>query len=131
MKVYFAFSIRGEKGDKDIINSVYNFLIKKGHKVMTEFNIIPKLDSKSLTEEDIFNRDIEALEKSDILLADVSKPSLGVGYEIAHAVNRKIEVIAFFKKETNLSCMIKGNRKVNLIEFNTIDDLLDKLNNYF
>ncbi len=84
-----------------------------------------------LTEEDIFKRDIEALEKSDILLADVSKPSLGVGYEIAHAVNKNIKVYAFFKKGTNLSCMIKGNNKIILIEYLTKEDLINKLNNYF
>ncbi len=84
-----------------------------------------------LTEEDIFKRDIEALEKSQVLLADVSKPSLGVGYEIAHAINKNIKVYAFYKKGTNISCMIKGNKNITLIEYETQEDLINKLNEYF
>ncbi|HQJ56242.1 MAG TPA: nucleoside 2-deoxyribosyltransferase [Caldisericia bacterium] len=135
MNVYFAFSIRGEKPDKNIINGVYEFLINRGHKVMTEFNI--KVENKNilfnegLNEEDIFKRDIDALEKSDILIADVTNPSLGVGYEIAHAINKNIKVYAFVKKGVNLSCMIKGNKEITLIEYENLEDLLNQLKKYF
>jgi len=131
MKIYFAFSIRGERRDFNLIDEIYNFLKNKGHKISTEFNITNSSTEKYLKDIDIFHRDIEALEKSDILLADVNKPSLGVGYEIAYALNRKIKVIAFVKEDVNLSAMINGNPKIILIRYKDINDLKNKLNEYF
>lgn len=131
MKIYFAFSIRGERRDDSLIKEVYEFLTQRGHKITTEFNIVGRFSEKMLTDEDIFNRDIEALENSDALLADVSKPSLGVGYEIAHAVCKNIKVYAFVKEETLLSAMINGNKKITLIKYKDIDELKNKLKEYF
>ncbi len=55
MNVYFAFSIRGEKPDKNIINGVYDFLVDRGYKVMTEFNI--KVENKNILLNDGLNED--------------------------------------------------------------------------
>ena len=131
MKIYFAFSIRGERSDFGLILEIYNFLKNKGHEISTEFNIISSSNEKLLTDNDIFKRDIEALENSDVLLADVNNPSLGVGYEIAHAINNKIKVIAFTKDSVNLSAMINGNPNLTLIRYKDINDLKEKLNKYF
>lgn len=131
MKIYLAFSIRGAKKDEDIIRKVYEFLTKKGHIVTTEFNIIPKYSEKKYSDRDVFERDITALEKSDALLADVSSFSLGVGYEIAYAICKNIKVFAFVKEGVNLSAMINGNPKINLIKYNDIESLKNKLNEYF
>lgn len=131
MRIYFAFSIRGKRSDFGLILEIYNFLKNKGHVISTEFNIISSSNEKFLTDNDIFKRDIEALENSDILLADVNNPSLGVGYEIAHAINKKIKVIAFTKDSVNLSAMINGNPNLTLIRYKDINDLKEKLNKYF
>lgn len=131
MKIYLAFSIRGGKRDENLIKEVYEFLTKKGHIVTTEFNIIPKYSKKIYTDRDIFERDITALESSNVLLADVSSPSLGVGYEIAYAICKNIKVLAFVKEGINLSAMINGNPKVNLIKFKDLSDLKNKLEEYF
>ncbi len=131
MKIYFAFSIRGERRNDSLIKEIFEFLTQRGHKITTEFNIVGSFSEKVLTDKDIFNRDIEALENSDVLLADVSKPSLGVGYEIAHAICKGIKVIAFAEEEVNLSAMINGNKKITLIKYKHIDELKNKLKEYF
>lgn len=131
MKIYFAFSIRGERSNFGLILEIYNFLKNKGNEISTEFNIISSSKEKYLSDFDIFKRDIDALEKSDILLADVNNPSLGVGYEIAHAINKKIKVIAFAKENVNLSAMINGNPDITLIRYKDIFDLKEKLSKYF
>ena len=131
MKIYFAFSIRGAKRDENLIKELYEFLTKKGYIVTTEFNIIPKYSENIFSDRDIFERDIKALESSDILIADVSSPSLGVGYEIAYAICKNIKVIAFVKEGVNLSAMINGNPEISLIRYNNLDDLKNKLNKFF
>lgn len=130
MKIYFAFSIRGGERDENLINEVYEFLKKEGHLVTTEFNIIPKYDKKLFTDFDIYKRDIEALIESDILLADVNSPSLGVGYEIAFALSKNKKVIAFAKESVSLSAMINGNPEITLIRYNDVEELKNKLKNY-
>ncbi|MCD6168579.1 MAG: nucleoside 2-deoxyribosyltransferase, partial [Caldisericia bacterium] len=66
MKVYFAFSIRGGTPDEEIIQTVYKLLKEMGHEVTTEFNINRKSRERYMSDRDIYRRDVEALEKSDV-----------------------------------------------------------------
>lgn len=127
MKVYFAFSIRGEAPDERVIQAVYRLLKDMGHEITTEFNINSKGREKYLSDRDIYIRDIEALKKSDIILAEVSKPSLGVGYEIALGENSGKRVICIIKRGVNLSAMINGNPNVEVIVYKDIEELKEEL----
>lgn len=131
MKIYFAFSIRGSKSDDNLIKEVFNFLKEKGHYITTEFNIIPKYSESVFSDYDIYKRDVEALLNSEILLADVNSPSLGVGFEIAYALCNNIRVIAFVQENKALSAMINGNPEITLIKYKNLNDLKEKLNEYF
>jgi hypothetical protein len=68
-------------------------------------------DERYLSEEEIFIRDMQWLEAADLLVAEVSTPSLGVGYELAAAERLHIPCLCLFRKQqqTNLSAMISGN----------------------
>jgi hypothetical protein len=59
----------------------------------------------------IYSRDMHWLEKADALVAEVSAPSLGVGYEISCALHiRRIPVLCLVHAGVqNLSAMIAGN----------------------
>jgi len=127
MKIYFAFSIRGGNPDESVIQVVYRLLKDMGHEITTEFNINWEKREKYLSDEDIYRRDIEALEKSDIVLAEVSRPSLGVGYEIAFGEKLGKRIICIVKEGTHLSAMINGNPNLTLITYKDINDLKEKL----
>ncbi len=62
----------------------------------------------------IFNRDMGWLRKADVLVAEVTTPSLGVGYEIAAAVSLGIRVICIWQTSAapRISAMIVGNPKI-------------------
>ena len=62
-------------------------------------------------DEYIYSRDVFWLEKADVLIAEVSGPSLGVGYEICYAIHQcKIPVLCLLNKEvTAYSAMLSGN----------------------
>ena len=64
----------------------------------------------------IFGRDMQWLGEADALVAEVSSPSLGVGYEISHALHVcKILVLCLVHVEVkNLSAMIAGNTSPSL-----------------
>jgi len=84
---------------------------------------------KELSDKQIHDRDLKWLRNSDIIVAEVTTPSLGVGYEIAIAVKESIPVIALFRNNTEkrLSAMIKGDESINVIEYSEIETLFSKL----
>ena len=84
-------------------------------------------EEKVYTPSDVFKRDISALEKSDILIADVSKPSHGVGMEIMYAYMRGKKIIATYKRESRISSMIRGMPNITLIAYDALDELEEKL----
>jgi hypothetical protein len=59
----------------------------------------------------IYARDIHWLDTADALVAEVSGPSLGVGYEISYALHeRRIPVLCLLHREVgSFSAMIGGN----------------------
>lgn len=79
------------------------------------------------TSEEIFYRDINAVKESDILLAEISKPSHGVGMEImqAYISNKKIILVA--KEDSNISFLVRGIPNAILLEYRDYRDLEEKL----
>jgi len=131
MKIYFAGSIRGGRDDVEHYKKIIIFLNDYGE-VMTEHIGDKDITVKGETESSdkyIHDRDLKWLRNSDVIIAEVTTPSLGVGYEIGIAVKENIPVIALFRNnaEKRLSAMIKGCDSINVIEYSEIDALFLKL----
>jgi nucleoside 2-deoxyribosyltransferase len=131
-KIFFAGSIRG--GDKYASNykKILDYL-KKDFEVVSEH-----LDSKTVAEPaapaddgKIYTRDVRWILKSDILIAEVSQPSTGVGYEIAFAESHGKPVLAlyFLDAEKTISAMISGNPLIKTLEYRNLDHLWPLLHN--
>ena len=86
----------------------------------------------SLTEKDIYSRDMQWLHQADLLIAEVSTPSLGVGYELAAAEQLKIPCLCLFcrRHDTRLSAMIGGNPFFQILEYNNLEDAFISLSTY-
>jgi len=84
-------------------------------------------ETESYTDEYIYERDMSWLKESDLVIAEVTTPSLGVGYEIRYAVETKKPVLALYHEEAgnNLSAMISGCPDIKLIKYKQIEDLKD------
>jgi len=133
MKIYFAASIRGGRDYACDYKKIISQLSIYGQ-VLTEHIAENKLDDQGedISETDIFERDTEWLRESDIIVAEVTQPSLGVGYEIALGESLGKRIVCLFKQQSgNLSAMIKGNRKLEVLEYISIDELSTKLNQIF
>ena len=135
MKIYFAGAIRGGREDQELYLEIINYLKQYGE-VLTEhvgdqsLNILGEKDNK---DNFIYERDMEWLNKSDIIVAEVTTPSLGVGYEIGRAIqfNKKILCLYRYTKGKRLSAMISGNKKLNIISYKGIEDLKPKISFFF
>jgi hypothetical protein len=77
----------------------------------------------------IFNRDMAWLGMAECLIAEVSAPSLGVGYEVAVALHEaRVPVLALCHESVRaLSAMIHGNTSplLELRRYNELDDIRD------
>ena len=112
MNIYFAGAIRGGRNDSKTYQKLIQ-LLKNYGTVLTEHvgNEILLEEEQFLSEKEIFNRDMQWLAEANILIAEVSTPSLGVGYELAVAEKLGIPCLCLFRKQQNseLSAMILGN----------------------
>jgi len=86
MKIYFSGSIRGGRQDADLYKRLIDELKRHGT-VLTEHIGSHTIDH-SKTDRHIHDEDMAWLRESDIVIAEVSTPSLGVGYEIGRAILR-------------------------------------------
>lgn len=127
-KVYFAGSIRGGRKDADLYHEVIEE-IKKTDIVLTEH--VGDL-SKSLFEQgrsqdsDIYNQDTAWLRESDLVIAECTAPSLGVGYELAYAERyNKPSYILYRHKECELSAMLSGDSYYHVYSYETKEELFD------
>ena len=122
MTIYFAASISGGRGDQAIYLQIIELLRSHGT-VLTEHFGDPNLTAagESLADRAIHDRDIEWLRRADVLVAEVTTPSLGVGYEIGRAVEWGKRIVCLYRpaEGRRLSGMIAG---CNAIEVHRYDD---------
>ena len=127
-KIYFAASIRGGRSKVDNYLQILNYL-KENYIILDEHVANIKIDGKGEKNLNttIYKRDIKWLKECDFLIAEVTTPSLGVGYEIAYAENLNKKVICLYEDNTNLSAMISGNPNIILVHYHNFEDLKIKL----
>ena len=109
MIIYCAGPIRGDATHQESYKIMIDFVESLGNTILTEFS--DKFSSTiPLTNKQIYKRDLKWIDGSKIMIAEVSGPSLGVGFEIAYAIfQRKLPVLAIHNSEIqNISAMIVG-----------------------
>lgn len=113
MNIYFAGSITGGRDDVAWYQEMIGHLKNYGT-VLTEHIASPELSSSGEAKfpVEIYERDVEWLRKADVIVAEVTKPSLGVGYEIgfAEALGKKVLYLYRPQEGKKLSAMLVGNR---------------------
>lgn len=111
MKVYFACSITGGRQDEAAYSQLVQALLAAGHEVPTA--AIADAGYRSLEGDhdamDVYTRDVAWIEEADALVAEVSTPSHGVGYEISYALERGKPVLCLHRQEVIVSKMLTGN----------------------
>ncbi len=134
MKIYFAGSIRGGREDKELYFEIISLLSKHGS-VLTEHvgdRTLSSLGEAGLTDEYIYERDMVWLNEADVIVAEVTTISLGVGYEIGKMENLKPILCLYRDKEgKQISAMIKGNKNLRVEKYKTIQDIQTILERFF
>jgi len=127
MKIYFAGSIRGGRDDQALYTEII-LLLKRYGEVLTEhigLSTISSYGQIDMTDEEIYTKDTDWIKESDIVIAEVTTSSVGVGYELGYAEALKKKIIALYRPQKNkrLSAMLAGNSKVTVIEYINVSEL--------
>jgi hypothetical protein len=110
-KIFVSGSIRGGRQLLDTYRFICETLRENGAEVLSWHIADPELEEteSKMTEQEIYDRDMGLLAKSDALIAEVTVPSTGVGYEICRALDLKIPVLCLHRPDTAVSAMVLGN----------------------
>ena len=126
MKIYFAGSIRGGRNDAEIYSQIIEFLQGYGE-VLTEHvgkKDLNSMGESALSDKQIHDRDIKWLLESDLMVAEVTNPSLGVGYEIGRAIEAEKKIICLYREsDKKLSAMISGSKNIDTIKYYQLEDI--------
>lgn len=127
MKVYFAGSIRSGRQKVYDYQKMVNRFEENGHNVLTKHVADPNLtvQGENIPFEELYSRDVKWLDESDIVFADITTGSTGVGYEICYAELHGKNVYAVYEKDANVSGFMRGDKKINLFAYESIDEVLE------
>ena len=129
-KIYFAGSIRGGRVDA----ALYRRIIE--HIQQTDIVLTEHVGDLSLSAHEcdpdndiaIYNQDTAWLRESDVLIGEVTCPSLGVGYELAYAERYGVPCHLFYNSQRcQLSAMIRGNSYFNVYPYTKEEEIFEIL----
>ena len=116
MNIYFACSITGGRQYERVYQDLTAALLTDGHTVPTahlaDSNVMAM--EAVVSARDVYERDVTWIRAADALIAEVSVPSHGVGYEIGFALNVGKPVLCLYQAGRKVSKMISGNTHPNL-----------------
>jgi hypothetical protein len=121
MNVYFSCSLTGGRRDEAIYGTIVTHLLGRGHAVPTAHLADPDVMKLEQIVEpgEIYARDTAWIRECDAVVAEVSTPSHGVGYEIAYALGLGKPVLCCYRRGARVSKMITGNNSpgLSLLEY--------------
>ena len=116
MNIYFACSITGGREFEPVYQAIIAALLADGHTIPTAH----LADSGVIAQEAIaspravYARDIAWISGCEALVAEVSTPSHGVGYEVAYALSIGKPVLCLYQAGRPISKMLTGNSHAHI-----------------
>jgi nucleoside 2-deoxyribosyltransferase len=125
-KLYFAAAVRAAVPNgpdyADIIRRVARLGV-----VLTEHLVDPVASEAGLTDVQIFDRDVAWLREADAVIAEVTVPSLGVGYELGRADALGLPILCLCQRgsRSRASAMLTGNARMSVLPYQTPSDAVE------
>ena len=118
MKIYFGFTVAGDRSSIDTARKVVHQLEEMGHEVLTRHLVSDKAweADRSISPQEVFRRDMAWLEQCELFIAEVSGSSFGLGFETGYllgATDKKVVLLYRREVEQNVSLLISGNTHPN------------------
>lgn len=128
MNLYFSCSLTGGRKDESTYGAIVAHLTELGHQVPTAHLASPEVMAleKVVEPAEVYRRDVDWIRECAALIAEVSTPSHGVGYEIAFALGMRKPVLCCYRRGVRVSKMITGNDSPTLKvrDYQTVEEAL-------
>src|SRR5271165_4497950 len=130
MKIYFGFTVAGDRSSIDTARKVVHQLEEMGHEVLTRHLVSDNAweADRLISPQDVFRRDMAWLEQCELFVAEVSGSSFGLGFEAGYllgATNKKVILLYRRELEKKISLLITGNTHTNctLFPYTTFEEV--------
>ena len=118
MKIYLACTVRGDRGGVLAAREICGCLQRHGHDVLTTHLLSDDANDAeaALTEEQVYRRDLEWLTQCELLVAEASGSTYGVGFEVgyvlgqANRTGQRVLLLYDRNRRHAISRLITGNR---------------------
>jgi nucleoside 2-deoxyribosyltransferase len=134
MRIYLACTVRGERGGVQAGRAICQRLQQHGHEVLTTHLLADDVEQaeSALTEADVYRRDLDWLSQCDVLVAEASGSSYGVGFEVGYVTGRaretgqRVLLVYDAARHHAVSRLISGNcdDACTTFAYHSIEDLL-------
>jgi nucleoside 2-deoxyribosyltransferase len=120
MKIYFGFTVAGDRSAIDTARRVVWLLEKLGHKILTRHLVEDNAweADRRISATEVYRRDMAWLEQCDLFIAEVSGSSFGLGFETGYllgATDKRVILLYRRELEQKVSLLITGNSHANCI----------------
>ena len=117
MTIYLACTVRGDRGGVLAGRAICEQLERHGHDVQTKHLLADDVETaeSQITEHEVFRRDLEWLSACDVLVAEASGSSYGVGFEVGYVLGRaqasgqRVVLLYDAARRDKVSRLITGN----------------------
>jgi 2'-deoxynucleoside 5'-phosphate N-hydrolase len=132
MKIYFGFTVAGDRSSVVAATKIVELLEELGHDVLTRHLIREDAwqADRSISPQEVYRRDMAWLQQCDLFVAEVSGSSFGLGFETGYllgATDKK--VVLFYRRavETKISLLITGITHPNckLVPYSQLEEVED------
>ena len=141
MIIYLACTVRGDRGGVLAGRAICQRLQQHGHEVLTTHLLADNVNEaeSALSEADVYRRDLEWLSRCDVLVAEASGSSYGVGFEVgyvlgrAQATGQKVVLLYDTARRHAVSRLITGNCDENCttLGYSSIDEIVAFIDSRF
>ncbi len=119
MKVYITCPVSHTKERLNLLPEI--------KKIVEENGIEPFVFEIGGTPQEIFDRDSNQLKSCDLIIAEVSETSHGVGIEIGMSYLLNLKRILLIEKGKQVTKLAQGMPNTTIIEYENLEDLKTKL----
>jgi nucleoside 2-deoxyribosyltransferase len=130
MKIYFGFTVAGNRSSLKAARKIVELLAQMGHEVLTSHLVRDDAweADRRIAPTEVYRRDMRWLAQCDLFMAEVTGSSFGVGFETGYvlgATNKK--VVLFFRREAEktISLLITGIAHPNcvVVPYSNVEEL--------
>jgi nucleoside 2-deoxyribosyltransferase len=133
MNIYLACTVRGDRGSAAAVRRISDRIYAHGHRILTTHLLADNVEEaeRALTNQQVFLRDLDWLDRCDAVVAEASGSSYGVGFEVGYVIGqaaqsgKRVYVLYDAAREGAISRLITGlvSPHAHVLGYRSLDEI--------